>query len=63
MNHYHAQPRDGVPSFFEPLLEYYNGLPPITRTWLALSLVITGLHTLDILPSVFSLASNKTTAL
>jgi hypothetical protein len=45
------QPRDDVPPFFEPLLEYYNGLPKITRTWLTLSLVTTGLHTLDVFPS------------
>ena len=35
----------------QQVLQYYNSLPPITRTWLTLSLVTTGLNTLDIFPS------------
>ena len=45
------QPRDEALPIFEAFLEYYNGLPPITRTWLTFSVLTTGLNTLDVFPS------------
>eukprot|EP00804_Cyclotella_cryptica_P026323 CCRYP_007659-RB/>CCRYP_007659-RB protein AED:0.13 eAED:0.13 QI:185/1/1/1/0.5/0.33/3/2170/431 len=51
MNNPHRHPnQEEAPPFFEPILEYYNNLPPVTRTWFSLSLLITTLNTLDILP-------------
>ncbi|KAL7521369.1 hypothetical protein ACHAWX_006044 [Stephanocyclus meneghinianus] len=52
MNHPHRHPNEHeeAPPFFEPILEYYNGLPPITRTWFSLSLLVTTLNTLDVIP-------------
>ncbi len=52
MNRQHyQQPRDDAVPLFEALLEYYNGLPPVTRIWLTFSLVTTGLNSLDVFPS------------
>ena len=48
---YHQQHRDDALPFFEAFLDFYQSLPPITRTWLTLSLVTTGLNTLDVFPS------------
>ena len=39
--------QDEVPPFFEPIVEYYYSLPPISRTWLTASLVVTPLHTFE----------------
>lgn len=47
MNHQQYQPNDDIP-FFQPILQYYNALPIITRTWFTLSLITTALHTLEI---------------
>lgn len=52
MNH-HRRPQpqnqnDDVPPFLEPIIEYYNALPPVTKAWFTLSLLVTGLHTLDV---------------
>ena len=47
MNHQQYQPNDDIP-FFRPILQYYNALPSITRTWFTLSLITTALHTLEI---------------
>ncbi|KAL7442522.1 hypothetical protein ACHAXH_009802 [Discostella pseudostelligera] len=47
MNHQQFQPNDDIP-FFRPILQYYNALPSITRTWFTLSLITTALHTLEI---------------
>mmetsp|Transcript_12588 Transcript_12588/g.27148 ORF Transcript_12588/g.27148 Transcript_12588/m.27148 type:complete len:494 (+) Transcript_12588:2-1483(+) len=49
-NHYPPNNNDDniVPPFLEPILQYYNSLPPLTRTWFTLSLLTTALHTLDI---------------
>lgn len=49
-NQQHQQ-HGGAPPFFDPILEYYNALPPISRAWFTLSLLTTGLHTLEIFPS------------
>lgn len=35
--------------FFGPILRYYHSLPPISRTWFTLSVVITSLNTLEVL--------------
>mmetsp|Transcript_32378 Transcript_32378/g.58526 ORF Transcript_32378/g.58526 Transcript_32378/m.58526 type:complete len:455 (+) Transcript_32378:66-1430(+) len=45
MNH---QQNEDIPPFFEPILQFFNSLPPITRTWFTLSLLTTALHTLEI---------------
>ena len=37
-----------APPFFEPILEYYWHLPPITRAWFSLSLLVTTLNTFDL---------------
>lgn len=50
-HYHHQQPRDDAVPLFEALLEYYNGLPPITRVWLTFSLLATGLNTLEVFPS------------
>lgn len=51
MNNLHAQnPHEAAPPFFEPILEYYWRLPPITRSWFTLSFLVTALETLDLLP-------------
>jgi len=44
-------PNQDTPPFFEPILQFYNSLPPITRTWFTLSLITTFLHTLEIFPT------------
>mmetsp|Transcript_4791 Transcript_4791/g.8925 ORF Transcript_4791/g.8925 Transcript_4791/m.8925 type:complete len:463 (-) Transcript_4791:188-1576(-) len=46
--HQHPHHQEDIPPFFEPILQYYNALPPITRTWFTFSLITTGLHTLEI---------------
>ncbi|KAL7529326.1 hypothetical protein ACHAXR_002904 [Thalassiosira sp. AJA248-18] len=46
--HYQQHPNEDIPPFFEPILQFYNSLPPISRTWFTLSLITTGLHTLEI---------------
>ena len=38
---------DDIP-VFQPILQYYNALPIITRAWFTLSLITTALHTLEI---------------
>jgi len=38
---------DDIP-VFQPILQYYNALPFITRAWFTLSLITTALHTLEI---------------
>lgn len=48
MDRQHQHPNEDIPPFFEPILDFFNSLPPITRTWFSLSLAVTGLHTLDI---------------
>lgn len=45
MNHHQNQ---DDPPFLEPILQFYNAIPPISRTWFTLSLITTGLHTLEI---------------
>ena len=45
------QHRDDVLPFFEAFIERYNSLPPITRTWLTLSLITTGCETMEIFSS------------
>ena len=48
-NRNHQQPHgQEAPPFFEPILEYYWHLPPITRTWFSLSLLVTTLNTFDL---------------
>ena len=39
------------PPFFEPVVEFYHSLPPISRTWLTASLAVTALHTLELIDS------------
>lgn len=46
--HHQHQQNDDIPAFWEPILQFLNSLPPITRTWFSLSLLVTTLHTLDI---------------
>ena len=48
---HNQQQHGGAPPFLDPILEYYNALPPISRAWFTLSLLTTGLHTLEIFPS------------
>jgi len=44
----HPNNGDDIPPFLEPILQFYNSLPPLSRTWFTLSFIITALHTLDI---------------
>ena len=55
MQHHHQphhqeqpHPNNNTEDFFKPILKFFNSLPPVTRTWFALSLITTGLHTLDV---------------
>lgn len=38
---------DNVPPFFEPIVEFYYSLPPISRTWFTASMAVTTLHTFE----------------